>query len=1064
MKKIAKNIKKLPESIVNASPMLKVYENVDLDSRPMARMWFPDAGAGAIDKDCIETQLRSMAEGGIGGVEVALLGDDTGNLDADNYGWGTPNWVKTMKKVLKAAEKIEGGFKVDFTITSHWPPIVNTIDPNDPAASSNMVYTWKKLRPDETVTELPLPETNLYDSGRNPFIFKDDLCGAIIAKVADTPLPELRPMGFGPMDQNGLHHFGPERTMFDGKIMGGPAGSGGPPPMEGPKHVVPFVLELSSLQNVTDKVRAIPGKGWACGVPDAEALKKWYQDKVTLEQVADVFGPPADENNLLPDGKRDKDLNRKRMADFQPVWQLDTTGLVSAASADDLPQPGDTVVIACYCRGTGQIFSGGFKSRLMKNMTYAANYFTVAGTKAITDYWDTYILSDSELRDLMVKNAARVGGSIFEDSIELHSNGANWSADFESDISARMGCDAVKYMPVYVGLYFDDTLGAERILEEYRIAEGGMYQENHIEYINRWAAGFGYSYRAQAGMSGVNTIGANTATGITEGDNGTFKDANRRLAGCVNMVPEKKFLSFESNTFTGFPFPWSLLAQECHYDASNGTNRIIFHGTAYCKNVHDFYDWWPGWNWGGGGGKAYDFMAWDKRICWWDDAHAMTDYLSRLCGILQNAQAKVDAAVLHPQGDGMMVGQASVYGFLADKGYTYNILGDYTLTLPSATVSNNRLYEAGPGYRMMLLKDMTTIRYETAQRIKALAQAGLPVIFDGAVPSRVVGMEKPGADDAALAALISEITAIPNVHTVSSNEALLALLKELGLTPASAYEQANLEATHMQDAAGDYYAFYNDTLETITVPVSLQGNGSLYQMDCWSGDYIPVDSNDLTFQLELAPQDMKFFAVLGGVAAEAAAEVTAQAVIEPAVYDVKLESFGPALPGDPEHDPACPIESHKEYISFENIPMATPWEALPASDEDLKRLRVGAMKDVSGRAWYTMEVELPENVKAIEIAVQHNERDFLVGGNINGTDIAAFNCMDDKKLVVEGLKAGKNVLTLNLDTILTNRLNYESPGFLEKADLSLMSFGGGAREYSLRHRHGIEKVTITPYV
>lgn len=1061
--KIAKQIKALPETLVNRSPMLQVFQSPDLDSRPMARMWFPDAGAGAVEDDCIETQLRSMAEGGIGGVEVALLGDDTGNLNAADYGWGTPNWVKTMKKVLRAAEKIPGGFKVDFTITSHWPPIVNTIDPNDAAASSNMVFTWKKLHPGEAVTELPLPETNLYDSGRNPFIFKDTLCGAVLARVADTPLPDLKPMEFGPMDQNGLHHFGPERTMFDGKIMGGPGGSGGFPPMDAPKHIVPFVLELASLQNVTSRTSEISGKGWACGVPDAEALQKWYHGEITPEQVANVFGPPANESAMLPDGKRDKDLNRKRMADYQPVWQLNTAGLAASASDGDLPRPGDTVVIACYCRGTGQIFSGGFQTRLMKNMTYAANYFTVAGSKAITDYWDTYILSDAELRELMERNAAKVGGSIFEDSIELHSNGANWRVDFEADISARMGCDAVRFMPVYLGLYFDDFLGASRILEEYKIAEGGMYQENHIEYINHWTAGFGYSYRAQAGMAGINSIGANTATGITEGDNGTFKDANRRLAGCVNMVPEKKFHSFESNTFTGFPFPWSLLTQECHYDASNGTNRIIFHGTAYCKNVHDFYDWWPGWNWGGGGGKAYDFMAWDKRICWWDDAHVMTDYLSRLCGILQNAQAKVDAAVMHPQGEGMMVGQKSVYGFLADRGYTYNILGDYTLTLPTAVVTGHRLYEDGPGYRMLLLKDMTSIRYETAQRIRKLAEDGLPVILDGAVPSRVLGMEKPAADDAALAELMAELTAMPNVFTVSGEQTLLDLLNRLSLAPAAQYVQANLEATHLQDGAGDYYAFYNDTLESISVPVSLAGQGPLVQMDCWTGKYIPVDSTGDTFQLVLAPQDMKFFARLD-VPETVADETAPAAPITPAVFDVTLESFGPALPGDPEYAPACPIESHRETVSFTGIPMGTAWSELPASNVDLKRLRVGSMGDVSGRAWYTVALVLPEGVKALELAVKHNDRDFLVGGSINGTPLGAVNCMEDRLLITEGLQPGRNVLTLQLDSILTNRLNYETPAMLAGKDTSLLSFGGGARDYSLRHRHGIESISILPYI
>lgn len=1064
MKKAVQQTYPLPEESLAASAALRNFRQPDRDARPMARMWFPDAGAGEREDDCILEQFQSMAAGGISGVEVALLGDDTGNLDAENYGWGTPNWVKTMKKVLRAADKIPGGFRVDFTITSHWPPIVNTIDPNDAAASSNMVFTYKKLRPEDGIVELPLPETELYDSGRNPFIFKDTLCGAVVATVADMPLPELKPMGFGPMDQNTLHHFGPERTMFDGKIM---QGGGGFPPMDGPAYKVPFVLELASLENVTDRTEAAPEKGWPCGVPDQAALDRWYPPEITAEQVEAVFGPPADEADLLPDGKRDRNLNRKRMADFQPVWQLNAAGLASAASAGDALLPGDRVVIACYYRGTGQIFSGGFQTRLMKNMTYAANYFTEAGTAAITDYWDTYMLSDPELRNLMETHAEKTGGSIFEDSIELHSNGANWAAEFNGEMDVRMGCDAVRYMPVYLGLYFDDAAGVERVLESYRMAEGGMYQTHHIEALNRWAAGFGYTYRAQAGMPGINITGANTATGITEGDNGTFKDANRRLAGCVNMVPEKKFHSFESNTFTGFPFPWSLLVQECHYDASTGTNRLIFHGTAYCKNVHDFYDWWPGWNWGGGGGKAYDFMAWDKRICWWDDAPVITGYLGRLCGILQNAQTKVDLAVLCSGSETMLNGD-SVYGLLADHGYSYNILGDYSLTLPAAAVQEQQLFRDGPGYRAMLVKDVKAMSLATAQKLLGFAQAGLPVIFEGGLPERITGLDPDGMGDAALAATLQELLALPAAAAVENEDAVLQHLEQLGILPAARYTQHLLETTHLKDEAGEYYVFYNDTTETVHVPVCLSGTGPLLRLNCWSGEAEPVpaeQTDDVTvFDLELLPQDMKFFARLTAAEPVKFEEIQPLAAIVPGACDILLESFGPAVPGDSEYSPACPLESHRETISFTAVPMGTCWADLPASVQQLQRLRVAAMQDVSGRSWYTVSFTLPADTAQIEISCLHGERDFLVGGTLNGMPLQPVSCMEDRLTVSQGLRAGENTLTLALDSVLTNRLNYESPGFLENADLSLLSFGGGPRDYSLRWPTGIREITVTPYI
>ena len=130
----------------------------------MARMWFPDASAGEDDNDYIEKQISELAAKGFGGVEVAMImtnGVRYENEDTRSYGWGTDNWTKLMKKVLKAAAKVPGGFQVDATITSHWPLLLNTIDPNDEAASQELSFSVTPITADgmESGTiklELPL--------------------------------------------------------------------------------------------------------------------------------------------------------------------------------------------------------------------------------------------------------------------------------------------------------------------------------------------------------------------------------------------------------------------------------------------------------------------------------------------------------------------------------------------------------------------------------------------------------------------------------------------------------------------------------------------------------------------------------------------------------------------------------------------------------------------------------------------------------------------------------------------------------------------------------------------
>lgn len=135
----------------------------------------------------------------MGGVEIALLADGTGISSGEKYGWGTPNWTKTLKKVMKAARGIEGGFKVDFTISPHWPPNIFTIDPNDTAASSDLYYAYRKVTKADIAAgsmEIPMPEVRLYDQKNNPFIFKSTFVGASVAKVSDMPRPKMR--GFKP--------------------------------------------------------------------------------------------------------------------------------------------------------------------------------------------------------------------------------------------------------------------------------------------------------------------------------------------------------------------------------------------------------------------------------------------------------------------------------------------------------------------------------------------------------------------------------------------------------------------------------------------------------------------------------------------------------------------------------------------------------------------------------------------------------------------------------------------------------------------------------------------------
>ena len=174
----------------------------DAPAKPMARMWFPDASAGEDDNDFIEKQISELAAKGFGGVEVAMImthGVRYDNEDTRIYGWGTDNWTKLMKKVLKAAAKVGGGFQVDVTVTSHWPPLLNTIDPNDEAASKELSFSVTPIAAADMESgtvklELPRQRTAASPStfghtAYDHFLFTDRIVSAVLVRIADIVAP-----------------------------------------------------------------------------------------------------------------------------------------------------------------------------------------------------------------------------------------------------------------------------------------------------------------------------------------------------------------------------------------------------------------------------------------------------------------------------------------------------------------------------------------------------------------------------------------------------------------------------------------------------------------------------------------------------------------------------------------------------------------------------------------------------------------------------------------------------------------------------------------------------------
>ena len=829
----------------------------DYTAKPMARMWFPDASSGEDDNDTIAKQINELAATGFGGVEVTILADSCNytNEQAAKYGWGSESHVKMLKKIYKAANAVEGGFLVDVTITGHWPANINTIDPNDDAASQEISYTLTKVTAEEVAAgklNVTLPETKTEDKGtefgenpelkKGPFIFTDTLVNAVAVQVAS--IEEKEESSGGGFPGGGFP---------GGDFPGAPFSLNS---TEETKTYNYYNLDFASVK-VLDAQPT--GEGHKAGVPDKATAEELGVDYAIVEEI---YGKePTTER--VGNEKLDENLNRYRMADWQDYYAADISELGLTASEGEDIQVGDWIIIATFCRGTGQLTSGG-NDTLMANRIYTVNYFDESGMNAVTDYWNTYILDD-ELRALIAENK---GTGIFEDSIEVSKNTAMWTHDLLEEAVEYYGEDYAyaDLIPAIVTLgceskygFSNDEAGlVDRIKQDYNDLMGNLYEDDHCKLANEWCHSFGASFRAQTySLTGLDVAGASATVNIPEGDNSTKGDGLRLLSAAVNLY-DKKYLSMEAITASQeYEMNWETVLFELVSNFSWGVNRAIYHGTPYSKSLNGYVADWPGWDAFGKAplifGEAYSY-----REPYFQEMYMVNNYVARIQALLQYGTQKADVVVVRDGTTVSNLGSGNSFQTLLDNGYSYNLMSEALLLGENAQkISNGMIYEDGPGYRAVILNSVTTMSPDALDTILKYAEAGIPVVCVNSNAAKVYGTEKEGYTDAIVAEKFAQLLTYDCVSQVESVDAVLGALQAANITPSASYNISNLETSHYYDETDGsaYYYLYNTGGKTISpsgtsgktykeldsgdlkdVVVTLQGEGTPYILDAMTGD------------------------------------------------------------------------------------------------------------------------------------------------------------------------------------------------------------------------------------
>ena len=1025
--------------------VLARFLDPDVHAKPMARMWFPDAGAGEDNGDYIDKQISELAEKGFGGVEVAMLmsrGVHYDNPEAQAYGWGTDNWIKLLKKVLKAAAKVPDGFQIDMTVTAHWPPVLNTFDPNDDAANKELSFSVTPITPDDLARgtiklELPLQRTDAPSSTFGPtaydhFLFTDQFVSAVVVRIADV--------------------------------------------VEKPGTNSPFyVFDFKSLTPITERVSVIPGAGYAAGVPDRQTAQArgWNYDK-----LCDFFGPESDGPWTLYNGKQDERQNRKRMADWQDEYQASLEGVTI-----DLPEgggqlkPGEWVVLSTFYRGTGQSIVG---STIMPNGVFAAGYFNAAGTKALTDYWMQMFEKDPELLNLM----KALHGNYFEDSIESTSVSSYWSPTFMDDVDEQYAyrdimptVAASKYvssgfMDVTVTNYFsftgDDGL-VEQIYEDYSDKLAELYVKYRVSGLADWAKDtMGWGFRGQTfHLPGMEIGKAAMVADVPECDNNAKGDGIRYMAGTVNITG-RDVLSMEAMTgpTIGYANMGDLLT-ELGQNYSDGVTRAVLHGTPYTKTFNGYCSEWPGWLPFGGGSYGSSFTY---REAYWPDFVTETGFMSRTQAVLQNGQAKIDLAVLIDKESSFDFECGNRFQKLLDSGYSYNIISESLLSHPCALVSDDVLAPEGPAYKALIVDQVHALSPAGMKRLADYAKAGLPIIlYDSA------------------------INGLQNVRMADTEEDLLEALNALGINGYAKYDVPRLETTMYQDvtdgtnyyylfnnaypenaammdnAQGDYYKGIEKVLQNITV--TLEGVGVPYRLDPYTGqvaqmaDYT-AGNGTVTFTIDrMSGGTAMIYAVTSNtadfdnVAGKKIVSVKEEDAIDLSgeSWNLILHSYGPAP------DSRDPGDSQITDVDFGLLSLGK-WSDIQATKEQLDKLGVRDMKYVSGTGEYTITFATPENWDNYDGAIIEYGygRDQVGAVIVNGTELPANNA-SDRVDVGTLLKMGENTITIRLHSTLYGRTYAEHSGYQDQGVEYGMGKGIMSPSDPDAYFNGLLRVRVVPY-
>jgi hypothetical protein len=478
------------------------------------------------------------------------------------------------------------------------------------------------------------------------------------------------------------------------------------------------------------------------------------------------------------------------------------------------PASGEWQIIAIYTMPTG--------SHTLISALTGENYVTDPfDTSAIIDFYENWIGKHPKL----LSHAGATLRALFSDSYEYFPQ-RHFADDFLETFRANRGYDITPFLPAvfqpgrdqhfffFAGMRTapDFSFGAvsQRIIYDYDLTVSDLFFKHWYPASRDWIERHNLQFRQQGYNPPLDVMKAAGAASIPETEGGSLLMLKRVASGGHlygrPLITAEAFVFFPQGGFALTPQDYR---QGIDQLMSAGVNQVIYHGTPYRWDAPGYGEigWSPFISPHGPINITGNFSEADP---FWKFQREVNLYAARLQVLLQSGEPDADVLVYLP----VFANPADprftpVVQTLDASGYAWEWVNDDLLSQAEWGAAGLRIGEMT--FQGLILPDIVALPLSTAEKLAALAQAGLPIAVYGQQPSQQPGYLNFEVNDRLVAQHIETVVDQPPSTLIPDTDALAQFVSHLPAGPIGYETNPALQIIRRKLGDGKHLAFIRST-------------------------------------------------------------------------------------------------------------------------------------------------------------------------------------------------------------------------------------------------------------